>query len=71
MLPRFAALMILLVYAALPLSAQAQAAYRWVDKAGRVHYTDTPPPPAERPAPLHQRDSDDSWGHKWLWPSHR
>lgn len=47
---RFAALMMLLVLfvcAALPLSAQAQAAYRWVDKAGHVHYSDTPPPPTE------------------------
>lgn len=28
------------------LTAAAQAGmYRWVDKAGRVHYSDTPPPP--------------------------
>jgi len=50
MLSRFAALMMLLVLsvcAALPPSAQAQAAYRWVDKAGQVHYSDVPPPPDE------------------------
>jgi glutaredoxin len=46
---RFAVFMMLFVvaYVALPLSAQAQAAYRWVDKSGQVHYTDTPPLPAE------------------------
>jgi len=27
--------------------AQAQQLYRWVDKDGRVHYTQQPPPPAE------------------------
>ena len=30
------------------LGATAQAEmYRWVDKAGKVHYTDQPPPPNE------------------------
>src|SRR6478736_8365461 len=24
--------------------------YRWVDEAGRVHYTDTPPPPSAKSA---------------------
>ena len=33
-----------LVLIALTASAQA---YRWVDKDGRVHYSDTPPPPGE------------------------
>lgn len=27
--------------------ALAQSAYRWVDKSGKVHYSDEPPPPAE------------------------
>lgn len=26
--------------------AQAQTAYRWVDKDGKVHYSDQPPPPS-------------------------
>ena len=30
--------------AALLASAPAQAQYRWVDKSGRIQYTDTPPP---------------------------
>jgi glutaredoxin len=30
-------------------SAQAQQ-YRWVDEKGRVHYTDTPPPPSAKSA---------------------
>lgn len=30
----------------LSVSAQAEM-YRWVDKAGKVHYTDQPPPPSE------------------------
>lgn len=50
MLSRFAPLMMMLVLsvcAALPPSALAQAAYRWVDKAGQVHYSDVPPPPNE------------------------
>ncbi|MFA7268451.1 MAG: glutaredoxin family protein [Sterolibacterium sp.] len=29
------------------LTAQAQATYRWVDKDGKVHYADQPPPPLE------------------------
>lgn len=29
---------------ALPLAAGAQTAYRWVDKDGKVHYSDQPPP---------------------------
>lgn len=33
-----------LVLACVSATALAQA-YRWVDKDGRVHYTDTPPPP--------------------------
>lgn len=27
--------------------ALAQSAYRWVDKSGKVHYSDEPPPPSE------------------------
>lgn len=30
-----------------PLTTQAQAAYRWIGKDGKVHYSDQPPPPAE------------------------
>lgn len=29
------------------LASQAQTAYRWVDKSGKVHYSDQPPPPSE------------------------
>lgn len=29
------------------LAAQAQMTYRWVDKEGKVHYTDRPPAPGE------------------------
>ena len=29
------------------LAAQAQATYRWVDKDGKVHYSDQPPAPAQ------------------------
>lgn len=39
-------LMILLLVAAG--GAQAGQVYRWVDGAGRVHYTDLPPPPDSR-----------------------
>jgi len=39
-----AAFVLAVVFAA---SAQAQQ-YRWVDEKGRVHYTDTPPPPTAR-----------------------
>lgn len=28
-------------------AAFAESAYRWVDKSGKVHYSDQPPPPAE------------------------
>jgi len=31
----------------LPMTAQAET-YRWVDSEGKVHYSDTPPPPAAR-----------------------
>lgn len=27
--------------------ADAQTAYRWIDKEGKVHYSDHPPPPAQ------------------------
>lgn len=37
----------LLLAAALPAAAQQ---YRWVDEKGRVHYTDTPPPPTAKSA---------------------
>lgn len=35
----------LLLLAAVSVAAQAQQ-YRWLDEHGRVHYTDTPPPPS-------------------------
>ena len=28
-------------------TAVAAQAYRWVDKDGKVHYTQTPPPPSQ------------------------
>lgn len=41
-------LMIASLGIALLFGANAQAEmYRWVDKAGKVHYTDQPPPPSE------------------------
>jgi glutaredoxin len=44
--------MVLRAFAALMLVLAAQAAlaqqYRWIDEKGRVHYTDTPPPPSAR-----------------------
>ena len=42
---------ILLVAAAILLTVCADAfgqAYRWVDQDGRVHYTQTPPPPGAK-----------------------
>ncbi len=36
-------LLVVLLLAAVPLAAFAQA-YRWVDEKGQVHYTQTPPP---------------------------
>ena len=41
--------LVLLVAAVAAASAWAQQ-YRWVDEKGRVHYTDTPPPPSARSA---------------------
>ena len=32
---------------AMATGANAQEVFRWVDKAGKVHYGDIPPPPAE------------------------
>jgi hypothetical protein len=43
MLIRFASVVVL---AALVGNAGAQSLYRWVDKDGRVHYADQPPPQA-------------------------
>jgi glutaredoxin len=40
--PTFAAAVVL----ALASAAAIAQTYRWVDKDGRVHYTDTPPPPS-------------------------
>ncbi len=40
------ALLLVLVWL-LPLAGQAQT-YRWVDADGKVHYSDTPPPPSAR-----------------------
>jgi glutaredoxin len=36
---------VLLLVALLSLSAHAQSVYRWVDKDGKVQYSDVPPPP--------------------------
>lgn len=41
MMPRIAGLIALLAAA---LAVQAQPVYRWVDKQGKVHYSDQPPP---------------------------
>ena len=39
---------IALCLALAPAAAHAQQLYRWTDTAGRVHVTDTPPPPSAR-----------------------
>lgn len=39
---------ILLLGLCLALGAQAQSVYKWVDKDGRVHFSDRPPPPDAR-----------------------
>jgi hypothetical protein len=39
---------LLLLCVAVALSATAAEMYRWVDKDGKVHYTDSPPPPSAR-----------------------
>src|SRR5215472_13591041 len=36
------------ISAAIACGAAAAQAYRWVDNQGRVHYTQTPPPPGAR-----------------------
>ena len=41
---------LLLVLAMLAASAAWAQQYRWVDEKGRVHYTDTPPPPSAKSA---------------------
>jgi glutaredoxin len=38
---------VLLLLMAVSLTASAQLTYRWVDKAGKLHYTDRPPAPGE------------------------
>ncbi len=43
----FRALILPLILLLLATSAWAQQ-YRWVDEKGRVHYTDTPPPPSAK-----------------------
>jgi len=45
---RFAAAAIALGLALAPAAAPAQQLYRWTDTTGRVHVTDTPPPPTAR-----------------------
>ena len=45
---RFAAAAIALSLALAPAVAHAQQLYRWTDATGRVHVTDTPPPPTAR-----------------------
>ena len=39
-----------LILAMLVASAASAQQYRWVDEKGRVHYTDTPPPPSAKDA---------------------
>lgn len=52
-LMRTTALALLLLPLSWPLSAAAQAVYRWVDAQGRVHYGDpASAPPGARPVPL-------------------
>lgn len=46
-LPRLRLVACLAVLLLIALAAQAQTAYRWVDKNGKVHYSDQPPPPSE------------------------
>jgi len=41
--------LLLVMLAGMALTAAAQQ-YRWVDEKGRVHYTDTPPPPSAKGA---------------------
>jgi len=45
---RYAAAAIALCLALTPGAASAQQLYRWTDASGRVHVTDTPPPPGAR-----------------------
>lgn len=45
---RYAAAAIALCLALAPGAAFAQQLYRWTDASGRVHVTDTPPPPGAR-----------------------
>ena len=45
---RYAAAAIALCLALAPGAGSAQQLYRWTDAAGRVHVTDTPPPPTAR-----------------------
>lgn len=45
---RYAAAAIALCLALAPGAASAQQLYRWTDATGRVHVTDTPPPPSAR-----------------------
>ena len=40
----------LLIAIAVAATAASAQQYRWVDEKGRVHYTDTPPPPSARSA---------------------
>ncbi len=45
---RYAAAAIALCLALAPGATSAQQLYRWTDATGRVHVTDTPPPPSAR-----------------------
>ncbi len=47
-------LALVLALQALPAAAQL---YRWTDSAGRVHYTDTPPPPGAKGSSVRQKAS--------------
>jgi hypothetical protein len=53
-LSRLCLSLLLAALSGLPAAAQAEL-YRWVDAEGRVHYTDTPPPPNARKSEELQR----------------
>jgi glutaredoxin len=48
MISRMTRILLALALAALSTLALAQQLYRWTDKNGRVHVTDTPPPPGAK-----------------------
>jgi glutaredoxin len=50
MILRMSSRAFLFVLAALAAASASAQQYRWVDEKGRVHYTDTPPPPSAKSA---------------------